>query len=104
MKSLRVGTPPYLVARPLNSGLEREPSIELVRAVPSELVDGLRERRLDVALVSSIELFHRPGYRYVDGAAVVGRGEISSVKLFLRRPFESLKRVVLDPLRATSAA
>ncbi len=97
---LRVGTPPYLVARPLNAGLECEAGVELVRAVPAELVDGLRERRLDVALVSSIELFRRPGYRYVDGAAVVGRGEISSVKLFLRRPLESTsgkKRIVLDP-------
>ncbi|MCC6408981.1 MAG: menaquinone biosynthesis protein [Planctomycetes bacterium] len=95
--TLRVGTPPYLVARPLNLGLEREPGLEVVHEVPARLVERLRAGELDVALVSSIELFRAPGYRYVPGAAVLGRGRVSSVQVFLRKPFDALRDVVLDP-------
>src|SRR5262245_30857399 len=100
---LRVGTVPYLVARPLDLGLASEPGIELVRAVPAELVAGLRDGTLDVALSSSIELFRRPGYRYLDGLAVAGRGRVSSVQLFLRRTLADVRRVALDPASRTSA-
>lgn len=96
-RPLRVGAPAYLVARPLDLGLEREPGIELERAVPARLVEGLREGRLDVALVSSIELFRRPGYRWLDGPAVCGAGPVRSVQVFLRRPLEAVRRVLLDP-------
>jgi chorismate dehydratase len=95
--SLRVGSPAFLVARPLDLGLEAEPGLELVHAVPARLVEGLRDGSLDVALVSSIELFRRPGYRYLDGPAVCGRGEVRSVQVFLRRPLSRARRVVLDP-------
>lgn len=101
---LRVGTVPYLVARPLNFGLERERGIELVRAVPAQLVEGLRRAELDVALVSSIELFRAPGYGYVGGPAVAGRGFIASVQVFLRRPVGDLRSVVLDPASRTAQA
>jgi chorismate dehydratase len=94
---LRVGTPPYLVARPLSEGLEREPGLTLVRDVPAKLVEKLRAGELDVALVSSIELFRQSGYRYVPGAAVLGRGRVSSVQVFLRKPLAELRDVVLDP-------
>ena len=99
---LRVGSVPYLVGRPLDLGLEQEPGIALTRRVPSALVHGLRNGELDVALVSSIELFRVPGYGYVDGLAVAGDGPVRSVQLFLRRPLEKLERVALDPASRTS--
>ena len=102
--SLRVGTVPYLVARPLNLGLEREPGFELVRAVPAQLVDGLRDGSLDVALVSSIELFRAPGYGYLTGPAVAGRGFVASVQVFLNRPVGELRSIVLDPASRTAQA
>lgn len=101
---LRVGSPAYLVARPLDLGLEDEPGIELVRAVPARLVEGLRAGRLDVALVSSIELYRRAGYRFLDGPAVTGRGEVRSVLVFLRRPLEDVRHVVLDPASRAAQA
>jgi chorismate dehydratase len=100
--SLRVGTVPYLVARPLNLGLERERDFELVRAVPAQLIDGLRDGSLDVALVSSIELFRAPGYGYLAGPAVAGRGFVASVQVFLRRPVGELRSIVLDPASRTA--
>jgi chorismate dehydratase len=101
---LRVGSVPYLVGRPLDDGLEREPGIELVRRVPAELVAALREGRLDVALVSSIELFRTPGYRWLDGLAVAGTGHVGSVQVFLRRAVEDVRSVALDPSSRAAAA
>lgn len=100
---LRVGSVPYLVGRPLDRGLEEEPGIELSYAVPGVLVEELRRGALDVALVSSIELFRRPGYRYIPEIAVCGRGSVASVQLFLHRPLEEVRRIALDPASRTSA-
>ncbi len=101
---LRVGSVPYLVARPLDLGLGDEEGIELEYATPSVLVDRLREGGLDVALVSSIELFRRPGYGYLDGGVIAGSGFVSSVQVFLRRPIEEVEKVALDPASRTAAA
>ena len=100
---LRVGSVPYLVGRPLDAGLVDEPGIELVYEVPARLVAGLRDGSLDVALVSSIELFRRPGYTFLDGPAVAGEGPVSSVQVFLRRPVAPGHRVALDPASLTAA-
>lgn len=115
--TLRVGSVPYLVGRPLDAALdsprprgdapgslEGSGAIQLIRAVPSRLVEGLRDGSLDVALVSSIELFRRPGYRYIDGPVVAGRGPVSSVRLFLHRPLDEVRSIALDPASRTSAA
>jgi chorismate dehydratase len=99
---LRVGSVPYLVARPLNLGLEHEPRVELVRDVPARLVERLRAGALDVALLSSIELFREPGYAYLAGPAVAGNGYVASVQVFLRRPVGELRQVVLDPASRTA--
>src|SRR5687768_17102849 len=97
MQRLRVGSVPYLVARPINFGLETDPRVELVRDVPSRLIDRLRAGEVDVALVSSIELFRTEGYSYLAGPAVAGRGYVGSVQVFLRRPVGELGLVVVDP-------
>jgi chorismate dehydratase len=99
---LRVGSVPYLVGRPLDSGLGDEPGIELAYDVPAQLIERLRAGELDVALVSTIELFRRPGYRYLDGLAVAGRGPVGSVQVFLRKPVEEIESVALDPASRTA--
>lgn len=102
--SLRVGSVPYLVGRPLNLGLEEEPAIELTLDVPAKLIAGLRSGDLDVALVSSIELFRQPGYTYLPGLAVAGEGYVGSVQLFHRVPLAELRTVALDPASRTAQA
>lgn len=102
--TLRVGTVPYLVARPLDWGLEEEPGITLTRAVPSTLVDSLRSGALDVALVSSIELFRQPGYSYLPSLAVAAFGHISSVLMFHERPLNELRSIALDPASRAARA
>lgn len=102
-RTLRVGSVPYLVGRPLDLGLAREGGIDLVRRVPAELVLGLRAGALDVALVSSIELFREPGYRWLDGLAVAGAGFVGSVQVFLRKPIEEVRTLALDPASRAAA-
>jgi chorismate dehydratase len=103
-RELRVGTVPYLVGRPLDLGLEREAGVTLEQHVPAELVERLRRGALDVALVSSIELFRRPGYRWLPHAAVAGRGFVGSVQVFLRKPLAEVRTLALDPASRAAAA
>jgi len=101
---LRVGSVPYIVGRPLDLGLEAEPDLDFSYDVPARLVERLRSDELDVALVSSIELFRRPGYRYLTDIAVTGRGFVASVQVFLRHPLDRVRTIALDPASRTAAA
>jgi predicted solute-binding protein len=58
--TLRIGSVPYLNARVLVWGLDRDPKCRLEFHPPSELARRLAAGRLDAALVSSIELFRHP--------------------------------------------
>lgn len=101
--TLRVGSVPYLVGRPLDLGLGDEPGIELRHDIPARLVEDLRAGLLDVALVSSIELFRRPGYQYIPGIGVAGRGHVASVQVFLERPLSEVRSIAMDPASRTAA-
>lgn len=101
--SLRVGSVPYLVGRPLDRGLGDEPGISLEHDVPARLIERLRAGDLDVALVSSIELFRQPGYRYIPGIGVAGRGHVASVQVFLEKPIPEVRTIALDPSSRTAA-
>ena len=100
---LRVASVPYLVGRPVDEGLAREPGIEFTRAVPARLARGLADGSLDVALVSSIELFRLGGASYLDGPCIAGHGRVSSVQVFLRRPVHEVRSLAVDPASRTSA-
>jgi chorismate dehydratase len=100
---LRVASVPYLVGRPLDEGLAYEREIEFTRAVPARLARGLADGSLDVALVSSIELFRLSGASYLDGPCIAGEGRVSSVQVFLRRPVSEVQRLAVDPASRTSA-
>ncbi|HUR26817.1 MAG TPA: MqnA/MqnD/SBP family protein [Planctomycetota bacterium] len=104
LRTLRVGAVPYLVGRPLIDGLADEPGFELGFDVPALLVERLRRAELDVALVSSIELFRRPGYGYLAGSAIAGSGFVASVQVFLNKPVEALTTLALDPASRTAQA
>ncbi len=101
-RTLRVASVPYLVGRPVDEGLAAEPGIEFTRAVPARLARGLADGSLDVALVSSIELFRLSGASYLEGPCIAGEGRVSSVQVFLRVPLASVRTLALDPASRTS--
>lgn len=90
----RVGTVPYLVARPLTCGLEENPRLELVKAPPSELARMLRAGDLDVALASSVlSLDEDPLRMWTAGPVIACDGPIHSVLLFLAPSCPSPEKV-----------
>jgi chorismate dehydratase len=93
--SIRIGGVPFAVGAPLLHGLADDPAVRLELLPPSALIERLRDFRLDVALVSSIEAFRRPGYRVVPGLAIAADGAVRSVRAF-RRPDRPIRRVAAD--------
>lgn len=103
----RVGSVPYINAAPLTRWLETDAGkrhAEVVYATPSALAQMLRQRAVDVALVSSVEHFRRPETRFVDGLAIASRREVLSVRLFSKVPIAHIQTVALDTSSLTSAA
>ena len=101
--TIRIGGVPYGVGAPLLAGLEEHDGVELVQAPPTQLIAQLRQRRLDAALVSSIEAVRQPGYAVAAGLGIACREEIRSVRAFRRRD-RAIHTVGLDRSSATSVA
>lgn len=102
---LAVGVVSYLNTKPLIFGLQSlAPNLRVQVAPPSELARRLREKRLDVALVSVSEYFSRPDYGLIPESAICGDGYVRSVLLFSRVPIEQARTICLDPESLTSNA
>ncbi len=94
----RIGSVPYLNAKPLIYGLEKEVILEH----PSRLAKRLAAREIDTGLVPVVEVFRHPSYVMVDHIAIACRGPVYSVILAHRVPLESVREVVVDASSATS--
>ena len=92
MAKVRIGSLPYLNARPLIYGLEDE----VVKAPPATLVKLLRAGLIDVALAPSVTLFDSDDYQVIPGICIGSRGPVRSVVLFHLRRLERLRTVVVD--------
>ncbi len=95
-QGLKLGTVPFLNAKPLTLTLETRAGVELRSEPPAQLLPLLENGTLDGALVSTFALFHLPGARYVPEVGIASRGRVRSIRLFCRRPPEELRRVGLD--------
>jgi chorismate dehydratase len=98
--SLRVGSVPYLNARPLTR-LIGSPITELE---PSGLAAELRAGNLDVALVPLMEVLEAPAgtYRVADDIAIGSQRAVYSVYLNHAVPLARIRTVALDPASRTS--
>ena len=104
--TMKLGTVPFLNARPLTIALEGNPAVELIVEPPSKLAEMLESGELDGALVSSFALFGMRGARFAPGVGIASKGPVESIRLYCRRPADSLRRVGLDSwsLAATNMA
>lgn len=104
-RQLRIGAVSYLNSKPLVEGLaELCPEADLVLDYPSRLADGLAHRRLDVALIPSVEAFSDPNYEVVSTGCVATHGPVFSVKVFFRTHPGAVRTLALDEGSRTSAA
>ncbi|MEZ0296608.1 MAG: menaquinone biosynthetic enzyme MqnA/MqnD family protein [Candidatus Methylacidiphilales bacterium] len=95
----RIGSVPYLNAKPLVSGLESSISM----AHPTALAAQLRAGELDAALAPIMECIEHPNYEIADGFGICCEGEVHSVFLHLERPLEYVRTVAMDAASKTSA-
>jgi chorismate dehydratase len=95
----RIGSVPYLNARPLTEGLGER----LVFDVPSRLAARFAAGELDAALVPVFEAVSRERALIADDMAIASRGEVYSVFLAHREPLAELESVALDPDSRTSS-
>lgn len=96
-----VGVVPYLNAVPLVARLEAD--VARVVDVPSALSARLERGEIDAALLPVAEALRGVGDGFLGRYGITSDGPVASVLLFLRRPLEGLRRVVLDPASRSSA-
>ena len=104
---LRIGTVPYLVARPLTAGLADRNDVELIEALPADLARMLRQDQVDVALAPSILSLEPDDFPFWhEGPVIASQGPVRSVLLLLRPDCEpkDVKRMALDPASRTGRA
>ena len=101
---LRVASVSYFNSKPLIDGLERDPSIQLSLAVPAKLIDGLRNRSTDVALLPVIDYQSMDGLRIVPAGGIGCDGPTLTVRIFSRVPFHQIQSLACDVESHTSVA
>jgi len=99
----RIGSVPYLNAKPLLWGLDRDPGVRLILKPPAELVPLMERGRLHAALLPSIEAI-RLGLVHVPGLAIASPGRTGSVLLHLKKPLKQVRTVALDRNSRTTNA
>ncbi len=95
----RIGSVPYLNARPLIYGIEDKVTL----CTPARLADLMFREQFDAGLVPVAEVLLHDQYDIVDGIAIAARGPVASVFLAHREPIEQLTRIAVDPASRTSA-
>jgi chorismate dehydratase len=104
-----IGSVPYLNARPLmrwflDTEEGRASGVRVVEAVPSALAEMLERAEVAAALVSSFELFRRPGLCAAPDIAVAADGPVLSVRMLSKVPVRDIGSVALDTSSLTSVA
>lgn len=106
MAKFRVGSVPFVNARPLVSWFEVEgkEQVEVVYDQPSKLPRMLDDGECDAVLVSSYDALRTPGRAIADGVCIGTDGPAESVKLFSKVPLGQVKTLALDQSSLTSNA
>ncbi|MBL8048563.1 MAG: menaquinone biosynthesis protein [Chthonomonas sp.] len=99
---IRLGSVPYLNAKPLLWGLRHHPDVEVRLAVPSALPAMLAAGDVDAILVSCIEALRRPDLAVIPGVGIGSTGAVWSVRLFHRVPLSEIETLCLDESSMTS--
>lgn len=104
--AVKIGSVPYLNARPLVDWLERNPreGITLSYATPAVLIRQLLDGVLDIAMASTFPTLEHPELRLLPGLGVTTTGPAWSVRLLSRVPVERIRTVALDTSSRSTVA
>ena len=101
---LRIGSVSFLNAKPLIYGLEEDDSLRLSLDVPAKLLDGLVERRFDVALLPVVDYQRLAGLRVLKAGGIGCDGPTLTVRIFSPTPIERISALACDADSHTSVA
>ena len=105
---LKFGFHNFLNAQPVLVPLQKSAKqygLEMVLGVPAELAEQLSASKLDLAMIPTIEYFHRAeDYRLVPDVCIASRGAVRTVLLATRKPLEDIRSLALDERSSTSVA
>jgi chorismate dehydratase len=101
----KLATVSYLNALPLIDGLERETDIEVIRRVPSRLLETLETGHAGIALCPVIDFQKSATPLEIVPAGAIGcNGPALTVKLFATRPMSEVDVITVDGESHTSVA
>jgi chorismate dehydratase len=100
-----IGCVSYLNARPLTDGLEAEPSLRVVRDVPSRLLGRLLAGEVEIALCPIVDYQTAPVELCIVPVGAIGsEGRTLTVRLFAAKPLHEVSRIAVDGDSRTSVA
>ena len=101
----RLGVVSFLNTRPIIRGLEAQDDLQLQQAVPSQLVNQVVDRRVDVGMCSSIDYLRSPvPLKLLKVAPLTSDGQTLTVRVFSTRPLSDSTHVYCDVDSHTSVA
>lgn len=103
-QATRIGSVSYLNAKPLIYGLAEADDVQLTLDIPSKLLQGLRDRRFDVALLPIIDYQRLPNLRLLSAGGIGSDGTTYTVRIFSKVPIEQIRRLAVDTHSHTSVA
>ncbi len=103
-QAVRIGSVSYLNAKPLIHGLDEADDLLLTLDVPSRLLDGLRQRLFDVALLPVIDYQRHPNLRILTAGGIGSDGPTLTVRIFSKVPVERIATLAVDADSHTSVA
>jgi chorismate dehydratase len=103
-RALRIGSVSYLNAKPLIYGLDHADDLDLQLDVPSRLLDGLREKRFDIALLPVIDYQRLEGLCLVPSGGIGCDGPTLTVRIFSKKPIDRITSLACDTDSHTSVA
>jgi chorismate dehydratase len=101
---LNIGGVSFLNAKPLLFGLENQPDLRLRLDVPAKLLPGLESKKLDAALLPTIDYQRMTGLRIIPAGGIGSDGETLTVRIFSKNPIEKIEELACDPDSHTSVA
>jgi chorismate dehydratase len=98
----RIGSVPFLNAKPLVAWFESANEADVVFELPSKLGPMVDRGGLDAAIASSFFAIADPSLRIAGGVSISSFGAVRSVKLFSKTAFENIQTLALDGASMTS--
>jgi len=107
MEEVRIASVPFVNAQPLTWGFLRGPYrgiFQVQHVPPSRLPELLRDGRVDIGLIPSIEYLELPGVEFLPQLCIASKRRVRSVYLASKGPLETIRSVALDSNSRTSVA